>query len=92
MAVINKTWPFFHAGFSYDFPSTVLEKEKGKRHPELAGGRSGEREGDVWLEFKSRNLVSFSEDLENIKGAGVSFIHSDSEIYKKSVSFLVQIP
>lgn len=28
MAVINKTWPFFHAGFPYDFPTTALAKEK----------------------------------------------------------------
>lgn len=24
MAVINKMWPFFHTGFSYNFPNTVL--------------------------------------------------------------------
>lgn len=46
MAIINKTWPFFRAGFSYDFPSRVLLKEKEKkRHPELAVGPMGRKGG-----------------------------------------------
>lgn len=51
MTIINKTWPFFHAGFSYDFPSTVLLKEKEKKmHPELALGRMEGKGGERWLE------------------------------------------
>lgn len=87
MSIINKTWPFFHAGFSYDFPSTVLLEEK-ERHPELAVGRMGRKGGSDMAGIKLRTLVSFSEDLENIKEAGVAVPHTLRLRYVRKLSIL----
>lgn len=57
------------------FKKKKLEKKK-KGIQNWLGVGWGDREGDIWLEFKLRTLVSFSEDLENIKGAGVSFFYT----------------
>lgn len=68
-----------------------LKKKKGTKH--WLGVGWGDSEGvSLGLEFKFRNLVSFLEDLENIKGASMLFIHSDSETCKRSVSVVSKYP
>lgn len=95
MAIINKTWPLFHAGFSWLSEYQSLErKEKKKRHPELAGGRMGEREGGgnmAWI--KLRTWFSFQRMLKTFKKQVCpSFINEDSEMCKKIFSSIFQVP
>lgn len=42
----------------------------------MAVGRMGRKGGRDVAGIKLRTLVSFSEDLENIKGAGVAFLQT----------------
>lgn len=58
------------------FRVQLFKKKKRKGIQRWLGGRVGRKRGRVYGWNQIKDLVSFSEDAENIKGAGVSFLHT----------------